>query len=62
MKLGAWQMVLWQPRWVYAEVDGFCYQKISTTEARARLVVDARAFGSRRGVPASEVELVSPEL
>ncbi len=30
--MGAWQMVLWQPRWVYAEVDGLCYQKISTTE------------------------------
>ena len=34
MKLGAWQMVLWQPRWLYAEVDGVCYQKISTTEVR----------------------------
>jgi len=32
VKMGAWQMVLWQPRWVYAEVDGFCYQKISTAE------------------------------
>eukprot|EP00310_Coccolithus_braarudii_P012311 CAMPEP_0183350986 /NCGR_PEP_ID=MMETSP0164_2-20130417/22666_1 /TAXON_ID=221442 /ORGANISM="Coccolithus pelagicus ssp braarudi, Strain PLY182g" /LENGTH=164 /DNA_ID=CAMNT_0025523053 /DNA_START=69 /DNA_END=563 /DNA_ORIENTATION=+ len=32
VKMGAWQMVLWQPRWVYAEVDGLCYQKISTTE------------------------------
>jgi len=30
--MGAWQMVLWQPRWVFAETDGFCYQKISTTE------------------------------
>jgi len=30
--MGAWQMVLWQPRWLYAEVDGVCYQKISTTE------------------------------
>jgi len=32
VKMGAWQMVLWQPRWVFAEEDGFCYQKISTTE------------------------------
>mmetsp|Transcript_1941 Transcript_1941/g.3130 ORF Transcript_1941/g.3130 Transcript_1941/m.3130 type:complete len:150 (+) Transcript_1941:97-546(+) len=32
VKMGAWQMVLWQPRWVFAEIDGFCYQKISTTE------------------------------
>ena len=32
VKMGAWQMVLWQPRWVFAETDGFCYQKISTTE------------------------------
>jgi len=32
VRMGAWQMVLWQPRWVFAETDGFCYQKISTTE------------------------------
>jgi len=25
-------MVLWQPRWVYAELDGLCYQKISADE------------------------------
>jgi hypothetical protein len=36
MKFGAWQMVLWQPRWLYAEVDGLCYQKISTSEVRSR--------------------------
>jgi len=29
VKLGSWQLVLWQPRWVFAEIDGFCYQKIS---------------------------------
>ena len=34
-KLGSWQMVLWQPRWVYAEEDAFCYQKISADEVRA---------------------------
>ena len=25
-------MVLWQPRWVHAEVDGLCYQKITADE------------------------------
>jgi hypothetical protein len=33
VKLGTWQMVLWQPRYMYAEVDGVCYQKISADEA-----------------------------
>ena len=32
MKLGAWQMVLWQPRWVYATTDALCYQKITADE------------------------------
>ncbi|KAL1495209.1 hypothetical protein AB1Y20_017073 [Prymnesium parvum] len=32
VKLGSWQMVLWQPRWVFAELDGLCYQKISAEE------------------------------
>jgi len=32
VKLGSWQMVLWQPRWVFAELDGLCYQKISADE------------------------------
>jgi len=32
VKLGAWQMVLWQPRFVYAETDGLCYQKVSTND------------------------------
>ena len=32
LKLGSWQMVLWQPRWVHAEVDGLCYQKITADE------------------------------
>lgn len=32
LKLGSWQMVLWQPRWVYAETDGMCYQKVSTND------------------------------
>jgi len=32
VKLGTWQMVLWQPRWVFAELDGLCYQKISADE------------------------------
>jgi hypothetical protein len=32
VKLGAWQMVLWQPRFVYAEIDGLCYQKVSTND------------------------------
>lgn len=33
VKLGSWQLVLWQPRWVFAETDGFCYQKISSDES-----------------------------
>ena len=33
VKLGSWQLVLWQPRWVFAETDGFCYQKISADES-----------------------------
>lgn len=32
LKLGSWQMVLWQPRWVHAEVDALCYQKITADE------------------------------
>jgi hypothetical protein len=32
VKLGAWQMVLWQPRFVFAEIDGLCYQKVSTND------------------------------
>ena len=30
--MGSWQMVLWQPRWVHAETDGLCYQKITADE------------------------------
>ena len=25
-------LVLWQPRWIFAEIDGFCYQKVSVSE------------------------------
>jgi len=32
LKLGSWQMVLWQPRWVYATTEGLCYQKITADE------------------------------
>jgi len=32
LKLGTWQMVLWQPRWVFAETDCLCYQKITADE------------------------------
>ena len=32
VKLGSWQMVLWQPRWVHAEMDALCYQKITADE------------------------------
>lgn len=32
LKFGSWQMVLWQPRWVRAEVDALCYQKITADE------------------------------
>ena len=32
LKLGSWQMVLWQPRWVHAETDALCYQKITADE------------------------------
>ena len=30
--MGSWQMVLWQPRWVHAETDALCYQKITADE------------------------------
>ena len=33
LKLGSWQMVLWQPRWVHAEVDALCYQKITAEQS-----------------------------
>ena len=26
--LGSWQVVLWQPRWLYAERDALCYQRV----------------------------------
>ena len=32
LKMGSWQMVLWQPRWVHAEMDALCYQKITADE------------------------------
>jgi hypothetical protein len=32
LKLGSWQMVLWQPRFVRAEVSALCYQKITADE------------------------------
>ena len=32
LKLGTWQMVLWQPRWDYAQTDGLYYQKITADE------------------------------
>ena len=32
LKLGSWQMVLWQPRWVFATTDAVCYQKITSDE------------------------------
>ena len=31
--VGSWQLVLWQPRWVFAEIDGLCYQKIWADES-----------------------------
>ena len=32
LKLGTWQMVLWQPRWVFASTEALCYQKITADE------------------------------
>jgi len=32
LKMGSWQMVLWQPRWVHATEDSLCYQKITADE------------------------------
>ena len=32
LKLGSWQMVLWQPRWVFAGTDALHYQKITADE------------------------------
>ena len=32
LKLGSWQMVLWQPRWVFGTAEGVCYQKITSDE------------------------------
>jgi len=46
VKLGTWQMVLWQPRWVFAELDGICYQKISA---------DERPIGNPKKIPFSSV-------
>lgn len=47
MKLGSWQMVLWQPRWIYAEVDGLCYQKISA---------DEKLIGAPKKIPFSAMQ------
>ena len=49
MKLGAWQMVLWQPRYVYAETDSLCYQKVSTND---------KPIGRPKKVPFSSISKV----
>jgi len=46
VKLGTWQMVLWQPRWVFAELDGLCYQKISA---------DEKPIGQPKKIPYSQM-------
>ena len=52
MKLGSWQMVLWQPRWVFAELDGLCYQKISADEVRSgALRAGASGWGAEETFP-----------
>lgn len=28
----SWQVVLWQPKWLYAERDGLCYQRVTASE------------------------------
>ena len=33
VKLGSWQVVLWQPRMIFADADGLSYQKIDPNEA-----------------------------
>ena len=32
LKLGKWQMVLWQPRWFCADTEGVLYQKVTGEE------------------------------
>ena len=47
LKLGSWQMVLWQPRWVHAETDALCYQKITA---------DERPIGKEKRIPFSDIK------
>lgn len=44
--MGSWQMVLWQPRWVFASTEGLCYQKITA---------DERPIGKEKKISFSEI-------
>ena len=35
LRMGSWQMVLWQPRFLFAETGALCYQKITADEVHA---------------------------
>lgn len=30
--MGSWQLVLWQPRWIYVEKDALCYTKVTVDD------------------------------
>ena len=47
MKMGSWQMVLWQPRWLFADLEAVMYQKINKEGVRARAELWARCLGRR---------------
>uniref|UniRef100_A0A7S2JS61 PH domain-containing protein n=1 Tax=Haptolina brevifila TaxID=156173 RepID=A0A7S2JS61_9EUKA len=49
LKLGTWQMVLWQPRWVFASTEALCYQKITA---------DERPIGKEKRIPFSDVQMI----
>jgi len=49
VKLGSWQMVLWQPRFVFATTDGLCYQKITA---------DERPIGKEKKISFSDVRRI----
>jgi len=49
LKLGTWQMVLWQPRWVFASTEALCYQKITA---------DERPIGKEKRIPFSDIQQI----
>ena len=32
LRMSAWQVVLWQPRWAFADASAFCYQKVDADD------------------------------